>query len=221
MDKDAQVAKEMTKNLPFKKRIVNFWYYKKWWVIAAVAAVVVIAITVYEIVSMPQYDLIVGYYSESGISDESVEKLKNTIAQYAQDINNDGRVTISITPMEASLDSETDELVAVETRLMSELTAGDNMLYICDKAYRDYLMSGDNAECFEAEFNMADRPELKQEIGYIDNTLYVLLKELYEREEDDADKRMAHNNAKTIFEGICGNISAEAIQQFSSSNKSN
>lgn len=212
MDRDAQVAKEMTKNLPFKERLANFWYYKKWWVIAAIAAVIVIAITVYEIATMPQYDLIVGYYSETGISDESLEKLKNTLAQYSQDINNDGKITVSITPMQASRESETDEQAVVETRLMSELTGGDNMLYICDQAYRDYLMNGDNAECFEAEFNMAEHPELKQEIGYIEDTLYVLLKELYEREEDNSDKRMAHNNAATVFEGICGNISAEAIQ---------
>ncbi len=218
MDRDAKEAKEMTKSLPFKERLENFWYYKKWWVIAAVAAVVVIAITVYEIATMPQYDLVVGYYSENGISEESLAKLKNTLAQYSQDINNDGQVTISITPMEARFDIDSEELAAVETRLVSELMNGDNMLYICDQAYRDYLMSGNNAECFEEEFDMADRPHLKQEIGYVDDTLYVLRKELYEREEDNADKRMAHNNAATVFEGIRGNISAEDIQRVRGNN---
>ncbi len=202
MDKDAREAKKMTKELPFKERLSNFWYYKKWWVISAVAAVIVIAITIYEITAMPSYDLVVGYYSESGISEESVDKLKSELAQYATDINDDGRIIISLTPIQAVIDMGGDDYVAAETRLMSELESSDTMLFICDRAYRDMLMSGDNAECFEEEFNMADRPELKEIIGYPDDTLYVLRRTLYPREENDSNKRLEHNNAATVFEGI-------------------
>lgn len=212
MDKDAREAREHTKSLPLKERLINFWYYKKWWVIAALAAVVVIAITIYEITSMPSYDLVVGYYSEKGISDESLNKLKAELSQYATDINDDGQVIISITPMQADRSAGGEDYSAVETRLMSELESGDTMLFICDKAYRDLLMSGDNAECFDEEFDMAVRPELKERIGYLDNTLYVLRKTLYEREEDDAGKRLEHNNARNVFEGICGNVTVEAAQ---------
>lgn len=213
MDKDAREAKEMTKQLPFKKRLSNFWYYKKWWVISCVAVVLVIALTIYEITAMPSYDLTVGYYSENDISDESVEKLKSELAQFAHDINEDGRVIISMTPMQAKADGSSDDLTAVQTRIMSELESGNNMLFICDKAYRDFLMSGNNAECFEEVFDMSVRPELKERIGFTDDTLYVLRRTLYEREEDDAKKRMEFNNARTVYEGICGNLTPEAAQQ--------
>lgn len=198
MDKQTQEARELTKSLPFKERVQNFWYYKKWWVVAAIVFVAVASLTVYEISVMPQYDLYVGYYSESPISDESLSKLKEILADYAIDTNEDGQVTISITPMQASRESENEQLTAVQTRLISELTSGENMMYICDKSYRDMLMTGNNAECFEDEFNMADNPTLKQKIRYIDDTLYVLLKEVYEREESDPKKRIEHNNAVNI-----------------------
>ena len=66
---------------------------------------------------------------------------------FANDVNDDGVVTISLTPMIASREEESDEFVAVQTRLMSELDSGDNMIFIVDKPYRDYLMSGNNADC--------------------------------------------------------------------------
>lgn len=202
MDKDTREAKEMTKNLPLSKKISNFWYYKKWWVVTAFAAVIVIIITIYEITTMPQYDLTVGYYSEFGISDAGLEKLRSLVTEYALDANDDGAVTVSITPMQAGFEDGSEESVAAETRLMSDLTAGDTMLFICDKPYRDYLMSGNNEECFKDEFAMSENPNLKEIFGYTEDDLYVLLKDLYERDEDDKDKRIEHNNAAIVFEGL-------------------
>ena len=51
MDRDAREAKAMTKELPVKDRMANFWYYKKWWIIGIAAALIVVAITVFEIVN--------------------------------------------------------------------------------------------------------------------------------------------------------------------------
>ena len=147
MDRDAREAKAMTKELPVKDRMANFWYYKKWWIIGIAAALIVVAITVFEIVNTPQYDLYVGYYSETAVSDETVNRIKETMLDFANDVNDDGVVTISLTPMIASREEESDEFVAVQTRLMSELDSGDNMIFIVDKPYRDYLMSGNNADC--------------------------------------------------------------------------
>ena len=127
--------------------MANFWYYKKWWIIGIAAALIVVAITVFEIVNTPQYDLYVGYYSETAVSDETVNRIKETMLDFANDVNDDGVVTISLTPMIASREEESDEFVAVQTRLMSELDSGDNMIFIVDKPYRDYLMSGNNADC--------------------------------------------------------------------------
>lgn len=204
MDKQTQEARELTKSLPFKERAQNFWYYKKWWVISAIALVIVTVVTIYEISVLPQYDLYVGYYSERPISDESLTKLKGILASYATDANDDGQVTISLTPMQANRETESEQLTAVQTRLIGELNSGENMLYICDKSFREFLMTGNNAECFVDEFNMNENPALKEEIGYIDDTLYVLLKELYPREEDNPKKRMEHNNAVNIIYALKG-----------------
>lgn len=104
--------------------MANFWYYKKWWIIGIAAALIVVAITVFEIVNTPQYDLYVGYYSETAVSDETVNRIKETMLDFANDVNDDGVVTISLTPMIASREEESDEFVAVQTRLMSELDSG-------------------------------------------------------------------------------------------------
>ena len=87
MDRDAREAKAMTKELPVKDRMANFWYYKKWWIIGIAAALIVVAITVFEIVNTPQYDLYVGYYSETAVSDETVNRIKETMLDFANDVN--------------------------------------------------------------------------------------------------------------------------------------
>ena len=201
MDRDAREAKAMTKELPVKDRMANFWYYKKWWIIGIAVALIVVAITVFEIVNTPQYDLYVGYYSETAVSDETVNRIKETMLDFANDVNDDGVVTISLTPMIASREEESDEFVAVQTRLMSELDSGDNMIFIVDKPYRDYLMSGNNADCFDYELDLNTNPVIMEKIGY-SGDLYLLVKSLYERESGDFKKRASHNNAVTIYEAF-------------------
>lgn len=203
MDRQAMEAKEMTKNLPFKERFINFWYYRKWLVIGIVAAVLIVALTIYEIFNVPQYDLYAGMYLEHAISDEGIDALITDMTQYSNDVNGDDRVTISMTPMIANTESETEELAAVQTRLMSELNSGDNMMFIVDQGYYDFLMNGDYRESFKYEFALSSVPELAEKVGY-SGELYVLVKDLYPSEENNADKRLQHNNAIAIFSGISG-----------------
>ena len=203
MDRQAKEAKEMTKNLPFAERLVNFWYYRKWVVVGVVAAVLVILLTIYEITNTPQYDLLAGMYLENAVADETVDTVTQELVQYSNDVNEDGDITVSVTPMTASRQYDNEDAVAVQTRIMGELNSGDTMLYIADQAYYDFLMESEYYECFSHVYDLSGNADFTEKVGYNGN-LYLLVKDLYPSEEGDANKRAAHNNAVAIYMGIAG-----------------
>lgn len=203
MDRQAREAKKMTKELPFKERLINFWYYKKWWVISAVAIVLVLIMTVYEISTTPQYDALVGIYTESLASEEVVSNIENAFAEYSNDINEDGSVTVSATSVAASRQYANEEATAAETKIMSELNSGTNDIYVVDKAYYDFLMGGVYAECFGEEYDLSLNPEFMEKIGY-SGELYLLVRDLYPSDEGDINKRASYNNAIAIYYGVAG-----------------
>ncbi len=203
MDRQAREAKQMTKELPLKERLINFWYYKKWWVISAVAIILVLIITVYEISTTPQYDALVGIYTEGLASDEIVTNIENAFAEYSNDVNEDGSINVSATSAAASRQYASEDATAVETKIMSELNSGTNDIYVVDKAYYDFLMGDIYAECFCVEYDLSSNPEFMEKIGY-SGELYLLVRDLYPSDEGDINKRASYNNAMAIYYGIAG-----------------
>ena len=203
MDNQAREAKEMTKQLPFKKRLINFWFYRKWVVIAIIFVILTIALTIYEITNVPAYDALVAVYTGDAVTEETAAKLQAELQEFSNDVNEDGQVSVSITPMSGSRDDGSEEAVAVETRLMSELNSGSNDLYIVDREYYDFLMDNDYGECFSHVYPLNENGPLMERLG-LSGEYYLLVRDLYPAHEGNADKRAAHNNAVAIYENIAG-----------------
>lgn len=203
MDNQAREAKEMTKQLPFKKRLINFWFYRKWVVIAIIFVILTIALTIYEITNVPAYDALVAVYTGDAMPEETAAKLQAEFQEFSNDINEDGQISVSVTPMSGSRDKGSEEAVAVETRLMSELNSGSNDLYIVDREYYDFLMDNDYGECFSHVYPLNENGPLMERLG-LSGEYYLLVRDLYPAHEGNADKRAAHNNAVAIYENIAG-----------------
>ena len=203
MDNQAREAKEMTKQLPFKKKLINFWFYRKWVVIAIIFVILTIALTIYEITNVPAYDVLVAVYTGDAMPEETAAKLQAELQEFSNDINEDGQISVSVTPMSGSRDDGSEEAVAVETRLMSELNSGSNDLYIVDREYYDFLMDNDYGECFSHVYPLNENGPLMERLG-LTGEYYLLVRDLYPAHEGKADKRAAHNNAVAIYENIAG-----------------
>lgn len=203
MDSQAQEAKKMTKELPFKERLVNFWFYRKWFVVAALLIVFTIVLTVYEITNVEPYDVLVAVYTGDAVTEDVAGNIRNEITEYCNDVNQDGVKSVSVTPMSGSREDGSEEAVAVETRLMSELNSGSNDLYIVDKEYYNFLMKDDYAECFSHIYPMGENAPLMERLG-LSGEYYLMVRDLYPADDGKADKRAAHNNAITIYEHMAG-----------------
>lgn len=213
MDKQAREAREMTKQLKGKERLANFWYYYKWWVVAGIFILLIAAITIYEAVTTVDYDLYVSCYTEKGLSEESASRLEEELKKYTSDINGDGEVLVSVSNL-AAVKSETDtEYAIVQTRLSSELAAGDVEMFIMDETYLDSMRNETNSDTVEAVIDLNDVPGFKDDVGYIQDNLYLVLKALYEREEGDSAIEAQHESASQVFDAVRSLISEDVLSE--------
>ena len=106
MDKQAQEAKEMVKNLPFKDKVKHFWYYYKIHTIVAAFVLILIGVTVYQAVTQEKYDLEIDYYGQQYISQEQQKEIEDTLAQYIDDVDGDGQKKVHLIVNSALTDGE-------------------------------------------------------------------------------------------------------------------
>ncbi len=203
MDSQAREAREMTKQLPFKKRLVNFWFYNKWVVVGVIFVILTIAMTIYEITNVQSYDSVVAVYTGDAVPEDTAGKIQAELSEYCNDVNQDGDISVSVTPMSGSHSRLSEEAVAVETRLMGELNAGTNDIYIVDKEYYDFLMDNDYGDCFSNVYPLNENGALMEKMG-LSGEYYLLVRDLYPADDGKADKRAAHNNAVAIYEHLAG-----------------
>ena len=208
MDNQTREARKMTKELPFKERFINFWFYNKWIVLGIVFAIAVVVFTVYEVNNIQDYDALVAVYTGDAMTEETAWKLETALTPYCNDVNEDGLVTLSVTPISGSRKNGSEEAVAVETRIMSELNSGSNDIYIVDQEYLDFLMDDVYAECFSVVYPLNENEAFMQELG-VSGELYLLVRDFYDSHQGNADKRAAYNNAIAIYQGISGNDVSE------------
>ncbi|MBQ3816780.1 MAG: hypothetical protein II802_00735, partial [Clostridia bacterium] len=123
-------------------RIKHIWYYYKWYIISLVALIILISVSVSQCVNATKYDFGIvafGYYS---VTDESLNKLAEYMAQNCEDINGDGEVNIEV--INCTYDSSYGNAqyeVAVLTKVQAILSSNyDKLIYITDERGYDYIM---------------------------------------------------------------------------------
>lgn len=142
MDKQAQEAKEMVKNLPFKDKVKHFWYYYKIHTIVAVFVLILIGVTVYQAVTQEKYDLEIDYYGQQYISEEQQKEIEDTLAQYIDDVDGDGQKKVHLIVNSALNDEE--YAMYANTKFTAELSAAAYSAYILDES--KYKMIADDED---------------------------------------------------------------------------
>ncbi len=203
MDNQARKAKEMAKELPFKKKIEHFWEYYKIHTLVTIAAIIVIVSSVYVTITREKYDLELTYYGDNLFGEEEAEKLEEYFERYIDDINGDGEKNVNLSIVLVDRDDGTGEYsLAVDQKLLAELIAGVSPAYLFDSVY--YEKSGPESKdtVMESGIDLRDNEELCEILNLGDEPVYWCTRALYDREQNDKDAVSAYNSAKKIEQSL-------------------
>ncbi len=203
MDKQAREAREAYKQLPFKKRLENFWYYYRWALIGGIFLIVVLAFTISECAKRIPEDLTVSYYSESAISQEVVSRMQTVFGASVEDLDGDMQKYVSLSPVSGKIDEMSEQAMAVQQKFQVELAAGSASAYVFDQGYFDRLTNF-YPEAVEKSIDMTQNAELKELLQLGDEPLYYVVRSVYANERGKEKNEQLHQNALSVYDVIDG-----------------
>jgi len=80
----------------FKEKVANFWFQYKVHTIVTVLVVAVLAVCIAQCASRVESDLEIVYFSYNTVLDQQLDGMADYFEKYAQDINGDGKVNVTI-----------------------------------------------------------------------------------------------------------------------------
>ena len=170
MSEEKKWVKEADKykdpNATFSDKLSNFWYYHKYHVIIAVVAVAVLIYLSTSLVMKEKYDYEIicvlqnpvitrenGDYLSDGsgektyIYEEDSDYLKRYLESVGDDLNGDGKVTVSINYINIEENRETaTEIQKHKEQILTALRTGECMILLGDKTGFDFLSEADALE---------------------------------------------------------------------------
>lgn len=131
-----------------------FWDYYKWFVISGVIVILLVLITISQCSSAPKYDMKVTYAGSRPYSDEDVQKTENIISEFAGDTNEDGEISVGLTPLVFSNSVENSEYnYALVTKLTLTFSDHYSFLFLMDKEQAEAQLA---KEDYDGLFNSLD-----------------------------------------------------------------
>ena len=125
-----------------------FWMYYKWHTIAAFFILLLIAITIYQNITAPKYDLTLTYAGEQMFSDEFCLKVEETLSPLCKDVDGNGKGSLMFTNLNLSLDSSDPEYtLAMSTKLQLSLSEDEVYIYILDRDIAQVYAGEDADNC--------------------------------------------------------------------------
>lgn len=144
-----------------------FWMYYKWHTIAVVFIVLLIAITVYQNITAPKYDLTLTYAGELVFSDEFSESLEKNLSPLCKDIDENGESSLMFSQLNISLDSGDPEYtMAMSTKLQLSLSEDETYIYILDKDIAEVYVGEDEQDCVFAPVDNWLKTDLKDDTAF-------------------------------------------------------
>ena len=200
MDKQRREAKILVKNLSFKEKIKHFWYYYKWHTIACFLVAVLIGYTCVQCAMRVDYDLNISCYTKNFIDEEKIEKFESLLENVVQDINHNDSVDVYVAPYSADITGKMIDQMAQATyqKISMELAADDIQIYLLDQSFLDWFnkVYGDTVQSVT---EIGCIPEIRELFGLSENEkLYCVIKNFFERSENDEEKVGQHNNAELV-----------------------
>ncbi len=142
MDEEAKRAREQTKNLPFKKKLSNYWEYYKYHTIVVVCCIIALGLTLVQCVRKIDYDMNVSMYVTGAVSDDDVLKLTELLKKQCIDVTDDNEVNVYISQNAVDITAEImDEMAqAIVLKLQAEVATSTVSAYIVDEAYKNLMI---------------------------------------------------------------------------------
>lgn len=204
-----------------------FWDYYKIHTISVTAAVLLIGNSVVQCVRAPKYDLSVLYVNPAEVVEETDVKFTEAVSPALTDVHNNNEILTFIQTLPIStLQAEDEQTYAMVTKLTLELQAGENWLFLVTedvakglisqdayagcfmtledvgiKADEELILRSDNSDAYGLK--LTDN-ELLKSTGLKTEDMYLLIRDLYEREAKDEKNVLKHNNALSAAKLIAG-----------------
>jgi hypothetical protein len=133
---DFQMTREQ-----FEKKWVNYWFYYKIHTIVAVLVVIVLAVLIKQCADRVDPDMtIVLVSNNTALSETQTQKLEAKLSKYTADINNDGHKSVQVTVLYMNKSQDGQMLQALQQKLMIEMAATDDAIYLTDDTYYKTLV---------------------------------------------------------------------------------
>ena len=142
MDAEAKRIKQQNKELPFKKRMSNWWNYYKAHFFVALACLIIFGTGIVQCTMQTKYDMHVSIYCAEYVSDERVAEITEILNEQCKDITGDEKVNVSVSSYVADVsDGNMDQMVyATLPKLTAEIASNSSAAFIVDEVFKTYLV---------------------------------------------------------------------------------
>lgn len=192
----------------FKEKVANYWFQYKWHTIGAVASVALVIYLLVSILTAPNYDLTVVYYSYSPIVETHTDAMKEFFEGYVEDVNGDGEIQVNIVNCSFNKNSTDVQFRNTQIQKLQAMLSGEEsaMLFITDEESIKYFDELDfSGGLFEGE-QMALPKEIyfefaRKDIPNLSRELTIACRRIDKTKFADSDKaKLAHEEGLRILE---------------------
>lgn len=197
---------EQKKQYTWRQRLGNWFYYNKLWVLVGLVLLWIIGSMLWNVLGIGQTapDYIISYVGRLKLPQDCVDALEGALAQFGEDLNGDGAVSVKLNQHVVTDNSYTDNMTysyGAEITVLADITEGESHFFLLEDPV-DFQLSfqvlanldgsipaEDDFEALNKVFRWADCPKLASlELGtyedsYLDITetgeIQDLLKGLY------------------------------------------
>ena len=120
-----------------REKAKNWWYYNKFILLGILIAIGVAFSIAYSILSKEKYDYTIAVVSQLEIDEEALGILSDHIAQYGEDLDGDGEVTVSVLNYSVRQSDDDNEYnayayQAAYAQYAADMTSGDSIIWLYD-----------------------------------------------------------------------------------------
>lgn len=116
---------------PEEKR-KNWWDYHKWHLAAGIALAAMIVSIFWSAFSQVKPDYQLAFVGSSLLPDDTAAALKNELASLGEDLNGDGKVSVSLVQYVADFDADAEMAAASQVTLMADILEGESYFFLLE-----------------------------------------------------------------------------------------
>jgi len=208
----------------------NIWFYFKWHIIIGILVIFSVGFIIYTSFQKDSVDLRIFYVTENpAFYNDELINIEKTIGEYARDFNSDGKVVVQIENIFVGDKNDPNILRDNNSKLMTALRAGRNMLVMGDRTGIKFLIT---ASALEDISNMTENTQFDGLAWMVLNSEFSknFPEKFWQNEEEPIyfglrvfegtiaeivpDNRAAYEYAKEVLDNIINNNRLKEVRYF-------